>query len=176
MTTIAARIVGEKVKIAWDSQVTAGDARSHGMNKTVKINGQFAVGVAGYLRFANIVHRTSVAAIHPYDLKQPGFDGYAWILDELVPAWMAALRAEAENRPDKDDDIPWGRAIIALAGRIYDVGPDFSVNSVDDFAAVGSGASFAMAALHLGKSAKQAVEVAKELDMYTGGTIKEMTV
>jgi hypothetical protein len=30
--------------------------------------------------------------------------------------------------------------------------------------------------MHLGKSAKQAVEIATELDMYTGGNVKEMTV
>ena len=76
MTTISAKVTGDKVRIAWDSQVTSGGSKSYGINKVVKINGQFAVGVAGHLRYANIVHRATVNKIHPYDLTQPDFNGY----------------------------------------------------------------------------------------------------
>lgn len=177
MTTIAAKVAPNgKVKIAWDSQTTAGPHRKFGSNKVSKINDQFAVGVAGYLRYSNILQRTAVNKIHPYDLTQEDFNGYGWILDELVPAWMKAIRKEAENRPDPEDEIPWGHALVALAGHIYTVGADFAVCSVEEFAAIGSGTPYAETALHLGKGAKQAVEIASELDMFTGGKIKEMTV
>lgn len=176
LTTIAAKVTGDKVRIAWDSQVTSGGSKSYGINKVVKINGQFAVGVAGHLRYANIVHRATVNKIHPYDLTQPDFNGYEWLLDELVPAWMKALRKEGENLPDEDFDLPWGHGLIALAGHVYTIGADFSVNHVDNFASIGSGAPYAITAMHLGKSAKQAVEIATELDMFSGGTVKEMVV
>lgn len=176
MTTIAAKIVNGKVKLAWDSQVTSGGSKSHGMTKVVKVNGQFAVGVSGHLRYANLLHRASVNQIHPYDIAQSDFDGYGWVLDELVPSWMAAVSKEKEARPDDEAELAWGMALVALGGRIYDVGADFSVNAVDGFGAIGSGSPYALTAMHLGKSARQAVEVAKELDMYTGGDIKEMTL
>lgn len=177
MTTIAAKVATNgKVKIAWDSQVTAGGSRNFGVNKVVKINDQFAVGVAGFLRYANIVHRTAVNKVHPYDLTQEDFDGYAWILDTLIPAWMKAVNKEAENNPAFSDDPPDGSALIALAGRIYTVGWEFSVSPVGDFGAIGSGSPYANTAMHLGRTAKQAVEIATELDLYSGGEVKEMMV
>ena len=176
MTTIAARAVNGKVKIAWDSQVTAGSRATHGINKVVKINDQFAVGIAGYLRYANLIHRATVNKIHPFDLKQDDFDGYGWLLDEAVPAWQKAVKKENENRPDEDDIVPWGLALVALGGRIYEIGADFSVSPVESFASIGSGSPFAATAMHLGKTPKQAVEIAMELDLFTGGDVKEMTV
>lgn len=177
MTTIAAKVAPNgKVRIAWDAQVT-GSYVSKSMNKVEKINDQFAVGIAGHLRYANILHRTSVNKVHPYDLAQPEFDGYGWILDEVVPAWMKAVRKEAEARPeDEEGDLPWGHALIALAGHIYGVGADFSVTPAGEFQAIGSGSPYAVTAMHLGKSAKQAVEIATQLDIYSGGVVKEATV
>lgn len=179
MTTIAAKVTNGKVKIAWDSQVTSGNSKSLGMNKVVKINDQFAVGIAGYLRFANIIHRTSVNKIHPFDLKQDDFDGYAWLLDDAVPAWQKAVKKELDNNPIVDsyeEYVPDGHCLIVLGGKLYTVGSDFAVSTRGDYASIGSGSDFANTAMHLGKTAKQAVEVATELDLYTGGNVKEMTV
>lgn len=175
MTTIAAKQANGKVKIAWDSQATAGASASYGINKVVKINDQFAVGVAGRLRFANLLHRTAVNKIHPFDLSQPDFDGYAWLLDEAVPAWMKSVKKEQDNNPD-GEDTPDGIAIIALAGDIFTMGWDFSIMPVGEHAAIGSGMDFAITAMHLGRNAKAAVEIASQLDVFTGGRIKEMTV
>lgn len=142
----------------------------------MKINDQFAVGVAGRLRYANLIHRASVNKVHPYDLQQADFDGYGWVLDEVVPAWMKAVKKELDNLPSDEEEAPWGHALIALAGHIYDVGSDFSVNPVEGFAAIGSGGRYAITAMHLGKSAEQAVTIATELDIYSGGTVKGMLV
>ena len=179
MTTIAAKATNGKVKIAWDSQATAGYSASYGINKVVKINDQFAVGIAGLLRFANIIHRTSVNKIHPFDLKQDDFDGYGWLLDEAVPAWQKAVKKELDNSPMADayeDYVPWGHCLVVVGGKLFTVGGDFAVSTRGDFAAIGSGSDFATTAMHLGKTSKQAVEVATELDLYTGGNVKEMTV
>lgn len=176
MTTIAAKATDTgKVKIAWDSQATSGAGATFGINKVVKINDQFAIGLAGRLRFANLIHRAAVNKIHPFDITQPDFDGYGWLLDEAVPAWMKAIRKELENQPE-DDGAPYGEGVIALAGKIYELGVDFSIMPVEGYTAIGSGQRFAVAAMHLGKSAKQAVEVASDLDLFTGGAIKGMTV
>jgi hypothetical protein len=47
---------------------------------------------------------------------------------------------------------------------------------LDSFFAVGSGAKEALAAMHCGKSAMQAVGIAARIDPYTGGKIVSMTL
>lgn len=44
------------------------------------------------------------------------------------------------------------------------------------FHAIGSGRDYAMAALHMGKSAREAVELAMIYDIYTGGPITEIAL
>lgn len=175
MTTIAAKRnpATGKVTIAWDAQVTTGNTASTGFQKVRRINGQFAVGGAGHLRYLNVIHRTSVAKIHKADLGDPEFDAEGWLIESLVPAWAKALSRAGE---ETDYGTPEGRAIVVLTQGIFEIGYDFSVNGAGDFAAVGSGGHFAVAAMHLGKSAKAAVVVASELDLFTGGEVKEMTL
>ena len=178
MTTIAARTVNGKVKIAWDSQATAGnEATSNNRNKVVRVNDQFAVGVAGRVRFSNLVQRASVDRIHPHDISQPGFDAEGWLIGTLVPAWMNAVKSAWHDTPSEDgDEIPWGQALVVLSGGAYKIGSDFSVVDCGGFGAIGSGSPYARTAMHLGKGPKQAVEVAAELDLFTGGRVQEMTV
>lgn len=45
------------------------------------------------------------------------------------------------------------------------------VPTYDKYLAWGSGAEIALAAMHSGKSAREAVELAKKLDIYTGGKV-----
>lgn len=176
MTTIAAKKTATGVSVAWDAQVTSGNrASSTEFSKVVKVNDQFLVGATGHVRYANLIHRAQVDPIHTYDLSQPGFDGLGWLTDTLVPAWMKAIRNAQETHPAEDKaEVPDGVALIVLAGEIYTVGWDYSVSNNGDFQALGSGSDFAVAAMHLGKSAKKAVEVAAELDLYTGGNVKEL--
>ena len=47
---------------------------------------------------------------------------------------------------------------------------------LDKFYAVGSGRKEALAAMHCGKSAREAVEIASRIDPYTGGAITTMTL
>ena len=44
------------------------------------------------------------------------------------------------------------------------------------FFAIGSGAAAAMGAMHAGASAKEAIQIAKKIDNYTGGTVKTMSL
>lgn len=175
MTTIAAkRLPSGRIQIAWDAQATAGNVATQNVIKVRKINGQFAVGVSGRLRYANVVHRTSVDQIHPADIVHPDFDAEGWLIDVLVPAWGKALQKAGEI--DEEWGTPEGIALIVIAGRIFEIGPDFSVCDLGPSGAIGSGGDFARTAMHLGKNAKQAVVVASELDLYTGGDVKEMTL
>lgn len=175
MTTIAAkRLPSGKVQIAWDARASSGGNSTDSVIKVRRINGQFAVGCSGRLRYANVIHRASVDQIHPADIVNPDFDAEGWLIDVLVPAWAKALSNAGDLDPD--NIAPDGYALVVLANKIFEIGTDYSVLNMGSFAAIGSGGSFATAAMHLGKSAKRAVEVAGELDLYTGGEIKEMTL
>lgn len=47
---------------------------------------------------------------------------------------------------------------------------------LDRFYAIGSGSKAALGAMHMGASARQAVEIASKIDPYTGGPITTMTL
>lgn len=176
MTTIAAKEVNGKVKIAWDSQVTYGGSAEFGAVKVQTINEQLTLGGAGHLRYLNLVFRTRLPGIHPVDLANPNFDGLGWILDCAIPEWMEAVKEEKKRLVDEDSGVPSGVLIVILGGKIYSVGEDFSVTQVEDYCAVGSGSKYARTAMYLGKNPKQAVEIAADLDIYTGGKIKELAL
>ena len=177
MTTIAMKAANGKVRIAWDTQASAGNqASSKNRTKVIRVNGQFAVGVAGQVRYSNLVQRATVPHIDPRDLGDD-FDAEGWVISELVPAWMHAVKTAWGHTPrDEGDEVPWGQGMLALNGRIIQVGSDFSVLDRGEFGAIGSGGDFAMAAMHLGKTPEQAVDVARELDLFSGGRTEGMTV
>lgn len=100
----------------------------------------------------------------------------AWTGDqdagELLAKWYAE-GADVERWPefqkDKDD---WCRLIVAGSSgvRWYERKP-VSVRVEDRFAAWGSGRDFALAAMHLGKTAREAVEVACAFDVGCGNGV-----
>jgi ATP-dependent protease HslVU (ClpYQ) peptidase subunit len=171
LTTIAARkVAGGLVSIAWDSQATKGNTPIKGIVKVRKINKQFAVGIAGDLRYANLIHQASVKKIKDTDLNNPKFDVEAWVVRKLVPAWGKAIQ-KAKDQGTADE--PEGSALLVIRGRIFEVEWDYSVCDVGEFGAIGSGSPFALTAMHLGRSALKAVTIASQLDVYTGDEIKE---
>lgn len=178
MTTIAMKTAPNgRVRIAWDTQSTSGNvASSHNRTKVVAVNGQIAVGVSGRVRYANLVQRVQIPPIDPRDLG-PDFDAEGWVISELVPQWMHEVKMAWGHTPHEEgDEIPWGVALTAIAGKVIQVGSDFSVIDRGEFGAIGSGGDFAMAAMHLGKTPEQAVDVARELDLFSGGRTEGMTL
>jgi ATP-dependent protease HslVU (ClpYQ) peptidase subunit len=174
MTTIAARqLLGGLVSLAWDSQATKGTTPVHGFVKVRRINKQFAVGIAGDMRYANLIHQASVKKIAKTDMKDPKFDVEAWAVRKLVPAWGKAIEKAKDQGTAQE---PEGSVLLVVRGQIFEVDWDFGVCNVGAFGAIGSGSPFALTALHLGRSAKKAVEIASQLDVYTGGEIKEVVL
>lgn len=177
MTTIAMRTTNGKVKIAWDTQSTSGNvASSKNRVKVVRVNDQIAVGVAGHVRYSNLVQRANIPSIDKRDLS-PDFDAEGWVIEYVVPEWMHSVKSAWGHTPHDDgDEVPWGVALLAVNGRIIQVGADFAVIDRGEFGAIGSGGDFAMAAMHLGKTPEQAVDVSRELDLFSGGRTEGMTV
>lgn len=74
---------------------------------------------------------------------------------------------------DKHDE---NHAIMLHKGNIYDITPGLVELAPRKYLAIGSGAAYATAAMHLGLDVYEAVRVAKKFDLYTGGKIKAWEV
>lgn len=106
-----------------------------------------------------------------------GYTGDA-VFGEQMLAWIRA-GANVEDFPaaqrDKDD---WcGVLVITPEGKVsrYERVP-YPLTYEDKFFAAGSGGDFALAAMHLGKTAREAVELACKLDSGCGNGITELTL
>lgn len=97
-----------------------------------------------------------------------GLDQLETDLDDLI---------EAGYKPyAKESNDPALLVVCRMTGRIYrHVGGRFLRSHYPQFA-IGSGRDFALAAMHLGKSAREAVEVAMTFDNNTGGDVIEIGV
>lgn len=173
MTTIIAK-VNEKsgtIDMAWDSQATAGP-RTYHTDKVVTVNGQFRIGVAGHARYGDILqYAGGVPHIHDSDLEDESFDARGWLITQAVPAWIRALK-EAEKEHLEREDWANGVALIILAGRIFELGRDFSVTEDLEYGGIGSGSSYAIGAMAAGKSVEAAIKIAAEHDPGTGGRLQ----
>ena len=107
-----------------------------------------------------------------------GLCGISGDLDTGVTllAWLLA-GADAERYPQLQENDPSNLLVIYHDGRVAEFGrspvPMFMEQR---FHAIGSGSKYALAAMYLGKSAKQAVEVACALDAYCGNGINTLTL
>jgi len=105
----------------------------------------------------------------------------AWTGDqdagETVAAWYAA-GADISKWPEcqKDKDA-WSRLLVfdRYGARMFERLP-VSVKIEDPFCAWGAGRDFALAALHLGKTAQEAVELACVFETSCGNGVDVMTL
>ena len=173
MTTIIAKKNEDgTVDIAWDSQSTAGN-RISSANKLTTHNNQLHVGVGGWARFGDIVHFSDLDAAHPAEFEADDFDPQEYLVRHAVPTWIKALREAEHIHKDKED---WadGSALIVMKGRIFNMDSSFSINEVLEYGGIGSGSGYATGALAHGASVLEALEIAAELDPFTGGVLNEM--
>jgi len=89
----------------------------------------------------------------------------------------AAVFHWLETGGEKPEVKDFAALLVGINGqlsRLEDKLVAFPVNS--PFHAAGSGRDYAIAAMHLGKTAREAVELACLYDIYTGGPITEITL
>ena len=88
-----------------------------------------------------------------------------------------AVKAWLESGADKPKVENFVGIVIGHDGSIWryeDKLVAFQIN--EPFHAIGSGRDFAIAAMSLGKTARDAVELASRFDIYTGGPITELRI
>lgn len=161
MTIIAARKTKKGIMFAGDRQATTGSRRSTDkemeVSKVRAVNGM-TIGSAGSLSQAQwfFVFAKNHAPITNCEV------GVAEFMLEFH-GWMRAKSNDFKNE---------NCYLIASGDQLFRVYDEMSVYFVPEFSAIGSGTDFALAAMHLGKSAKRAAEVAATLDLYCSGDIE----
>lgn len=171
-TIIAKKNSNNTVDMGFDSQSTGHNV--HYVEKVKEVNGQFHLGVAGRTRYGNLLKYIEVPALHDADVATGNYDVFGYLITQVVPAWVSGLEKQFGKIPDQKDDWPYGVALVVLQGRIFTVDHDFTVvESVGDADGIGSGSRYALGAIAAGKSVEKALEIAADLDVFTGG---ELTV
>lgn len=161
MTVVAARRLKDGVvEISADDQTTFGHHKFDvstgvGDSKVFDVNGILA-GCAGDASEANLFK----LFCNNHKPKTAGVDSIIEFMYEFRD-WVA------KKTGDEKYEL-CNSCILVYEGRIFEV---YSGDACEkkDFWAIGSGMFLALAALHLGKSTKEAVDVAKIYDLYCGG-------
>lgn len=139
--------------IAWDGKVLAADKRAVNNGVAFTVTKLFRVG-------DDAVAYTGDAAM--------GAQILAWFIDGADPAKFPESQRSGDN---------W--AIMVCAGpdglRAYERTP-FPIYIEDDFWAAGSGRDAALATLHLGGTAEEAVRVASLIDTGCGNGVDSLEV
>lgn len=171
MTTVVAVKTAKGAKFAWDSQSTWQGRAILGKEKVVQ-NGPVTFGVAGLGRITGILKHMDIPDRNEF---HPNFDNERWIITSLVPAIRRAIQNEDVSEPGSFDSD--AHIVLFVGGDLGYLTSNLSyVTDETDTYAIGSGSPYALGALSAGVSAKRAVEIATQWDLYSGGTVKEMNV
>lgn len=143
--------------IAWDGKTMAGDRRA------------LYVGLA----------RTVAKIRRGPDGSLVGFSGDGWQAEELFH-WFVNGAAPEKMPPAQRDKDDWASMLVVklvlkregVEAEVwsYERSP-FPVRLYDPFTAIGAGRDYALAAMHLGKCAREAVEVASHFDISCGNGV-----
>lgn len=164
MTTILAIQYEEGFQIAADSFVTENE-RPYKHKKVGKItqNGEYIIAGAGNSRFCDSIQ---------YAWTPPRYDGsdiYRFIVSVFIPA-MRRQHEESGCVVDKDDVFKF---IVGLDNTLFYIPEDYSVLMSDTgIYGAGTGAPYGIGALQAGATLKEAMKIAINNDINSGGNVQ----
>ena len=172
MTVIAVKRTKNKIIIGSDSQTTRGRNKFGDTKKVMypnaskifEVNGM-VIGCAG-----NVVGNALMSVFAK--THQPKIP-----IEDDVIAFMVEFNEWAKKQ-DKDFNFRGNHFFIVFKKVVFEVMDGLLVREVGKFSAIGSGMFLALGALYYNKTIKEAVQVAKEYDLYCGGKtiIKEISI
>jgi ATP-dependent protease HslVU (ClpYQ) peptidase subunit len=191
MTTIIGMQGEDFAVICADSRISeiddGGIATQFGVLKDssakMALNGRYLLGAAGDLRAINLLHHAFTPPVCPPNLRGKKLDHFITV--KFIPALRECFEAQGYASPDNDEKqhiAEHGSAVVAVInGTIYIIDGDYSwISDVNGVYAVGTGAQYALGALHAltprrsltlntaRKIAVQAVAAAAKFDPHTG--------
>lgn len=163
MTAIAAKVYADKIEIAGDSQVsnTWGSKRLDKNFEKLFIVNELIIGGTGTAQEISLMH-------HYAETHKPLTATEKDVLDFVIEfsKWKSDIEGDSEIN---------NVYLIVYDKKVFEV-EGLLITEVKNYSAIGSGMDFANAAMYLGHSAKEAIEVAKAMDCYVGGDVVEYKV
>jgi len=143
MTAVAGVVHEGRVYIGADSGGVSGWDLVIRRDPKVFTSGPFIMGFTSSFRMGQLLQYALIAPQHP-----DGLDPFAYMCTLFIDAVRACLKAggfaKAENNVESG-----GNFLVGYRGRLFDVDSDFHVGeTVDGYAAVGSGVSILHGALY----------------------------
>jgi len=168
MTTIIGLEYKDRCFIVADSQTTdeGGRIYTHPEVEKISANGSFLIAGSGETLPCDIAQHIWES---PVPSKQDKENLYRFMIKKAMPSLRKCM---TENGYNFDEDTKETRFqfIIAVGGEIFDVDQELSISkSADGVYAAGSGAPYALGAIHAGADAYEAMEIASKLTAFTAG-------
>jgi ATP-dependent protease HslVU (ClpYQ) peptidase subunit len=170
MTTIVGVQYEGFCEIVADSMVSDDSGRTCTHPEMTKINrrGTFLIAGSGEVAPCDI-------AQHIWNPPEPDAKDrrnvYHFMITKAMPSLRECLKSNGYDfeAADEKDSSSRFQFLMAVNGELFDIGDDLSVmRSTDGFYGVGSGAQFALGALHAGAEAEEAVEIACKISAFSG--------
>lgn len=168
MTTIIGIQQENGCVIVADSQTTdhSGKIYSHPDTKKISSRGEFLIAGSGEVLPCDIAQHIWIP---PKTNKKDREDLYHFMISKAMPSLRKCLSDNGYNFDEsKEDSGIRFQFIIAICGELFDIDQELSVSrNKDGIYGAGSGADFAIGALHAGVDALQAMEIAAKVSAYT---------
>jgi len=168
MTTIIGLEYKERCFIVADSQTTdeGGRIYTHPEVQKITANGSFLIAGSGETLPCDIAQHIWES---PVPTKQDKEDLYRFMIKKAMPSLRKCMTENGYNFDEDTKDTRF-QFIIAVGGEIFDVDQELSISkSADGVYAAGSGAPYALGAIHAGADAYEAMEIASKLTAFTAG-------
>ena len=168
MTTIIGLEYSDSCVLVADSQTTddSGFIYNHPqVKKIAEINGYLIAGSGEVLPCDVAQHIWEP----PVPTKTDKKDLYHFMISKVMPSLRKTLQANGFNFDEPKTEQRF-QFLIAVCGEIFDVDDDLGVSrSASNVYAAGSGAAYALGAMHAGADAYEAMEIASKLTAFTAG-------
>lgn len=164
MTTILAIQYPNGFVIAADGKVTENE-RPYIHSDLLKIttHGEYTIAGSGTSRYCDIIQ---------YGWTPPKYDGsdiYRFMVSKFIPSMRKAH--EDSGCTFKDDEV--FKFIVGLRNRLFYIAEDYTVLMTNTgFYGAGTGAQYGLGALAAGASLRDAMKIAIEYDVNSGGKIQ----
>ena len=168
MTTIIGIELEDSCYLVADSQTTDdnGFIYNHPAIKKLSDRGAFIVGGSGEVLPCDVAQHIWEP---PVPTKADYKDLYHFMIAKAMPSLRKCLSENGYNFDEDNKEMRF-QFIIAVGGEIFDVDQECSVSkSGTNVYAAGSGAAYALGALHAGADAYEAMEIASKLTAFTAG-------
>ena len=148
MTCVVGIRTGAKVLVAGDSIATNRSTSDVRVDPKVFADGPLAFGHTTSFRWGQIAQFYTLPALASgNDAPSTDDDLYEWAVTRFVPRLRADLSEHGWLKKEQERE-EGGRAILAVADRLFTVHSDFQIAEVvDHYTAVGSGAEVALGTL-----------------------------